>query len=185
MMDTNDDSLVAVFHAEYPELLPLAEGVLQQERIEYLIRSVDRRLPVGFGHPPEFSGAEGVADIFVAPADAARALDLLADLAQDPVASPGSTPMPSPPDAVPPPAGPVTHRLTESDSGTTIGDITERQLQYLVDELEEESETDRDYYIDAATIDMLEADGADAALVAMLRRAVGTRDGVEIGWEKL
>jgi len=38
---------------------------------------------------------------------------------------------------------------------------------------------------DAATIDVLAEAGADAELVDMLRRAVGSSDGVEIAWTKL
>ena len=71
------------------------------------------------------------------------------------------------------------------DSGATLGDLTEGQLQFLIDELEEESDSDHDYYIDAGTIDMLVSAGADAELVAMLRRAMGSREGVEIAWTKL
>jgi processive 1,2-diacylglycerol beta-glucosyltransferase len=87
--------------------------------------------------------------------------------------------------AAPAPTGPRAYRLTEVESGTTIGDLTEGQLQFLADELEEESPADRDYYIDTATIDMLAAAGADSELLAMLKRAVGSREGVEIEWTRL
>jgi hypothetical protein len=39
-----------------------------------------------------------------------------------------------------------------------LGSLTEAELQVLIEGLEEESREDRDYYIDAATIDLL-ADG--------------------------
>jgi hypothetical protein len=48
-------------------------------------------------------------------------------------------------------------RLYQSESGDLIGTITAAQLQYLVDQLEEESLEDRDYYIDRATLDWLSA----------------------------
>ena len=38
-----------------------------------------------------------------------------------------------------------------------------------MDHLEEESAEDTDFYINQATVDMLEQDGADAALVKLLR----------------
>ena len=52
------------------------------------------------------------------------------------------------------------------------------------DHLEEESGEDQDYYFSAATIDALEEEGADAELVALLRQALGDREGVELRWER-
>ena len=60
--------------------------------------------------------------------------------------------------------------------------ITEAQLRFLINQLEEESATDQDYYINAATIDMLEEDGGDAPLIALLRSALGAREEMEIRW---
>lgn len=37
-----------------------------------------------------------------------------------------------------------------------LGTITEAQLQFLIDSMEEESTTDQDYYIEPATLDYLE-----------------------------
>ncbi len=73
-------------------------------------------------------------------------------------------------------------RLHDAERGTLIGTITEAQLQFLVDELEEESTEDRDYYVSADTIDLLEEDGGDPELVALLRGALSGRDGVDIRW---
>ena len=75
-------------------------------------------------------------------------------------------------------------RLHDAERGTPLGSITEKQLQFLIDELEEVSSTDRDYYIDAATVDMLEADGADPALVGLLRTALAGREGMDIRWSQ-
>ncbi len=65
-----------------------------------------------------------------------------------------------------------------------VGTITEAQLQFLIDSMEEESTTDQDYYLDEATIDYLEARGADAGLVALLRGALGDHDGRTVRWER-
>jgi hypothetical protein len=65
---------------------------------------------------------------------------------------------------------------------TPIGNITEAELQLLVDQLEEESAVDQDYYISAPTIDMLEESGADSNLVDMLRTALGGREGFDVRW---
>ena len=74
-------------------------------------------------------------------------------------------------------------QLFDAERGTPIGSITEAQFAFLTSELEEESARDRDYYIAAETVDMLEADGADAELVQLLRTALGGRTGVEVRWE--
>ena len=65
-----------------------------------------------------------------------------------------------------------------------MGTITDAQLQFLIDQLEEESADDTDYYIDHATLDLFEEVGVDAGLLALLRQALGTRDGIEIVWSK-
>ncbi len=74
--------------------------------------------------------------------------------------------------------------LHDNDSGVAIGTITEEDLAVLVDSLEEESRTDTDYYVQAETIDLLEADGASAELLALLRTALGAKPGVEIAWTR-
>jgi len=75
-------------------------------------------------------------------------------------------------------------RLHDAERNTLIGTITEDQLQFLVDELEEESAEDRDYYLSADTIDMLEEDGADSQLVSILRAALAGREGLDVRWSR-
>ena len=75
-------------------------------------------------------------------------------------------------------------RLHDAERGTLLGSITEEQLQFLTGELEEESSRDRDYYLTSATVDMLEEDGADPNLVALLRSALAGREGMEIRWSR-
>ena len=76
-------------------------------------------------------------------------------------------------------------QLYDAERGTRLGTITEEELQTLVDSLEEESATDRDYYLTADTIDMLESDGADPSLVRLLRDALAGREGMDIRWERV
>lgn len=75
-------------------------------------------------------------------------------------------------------------KLCEKDTGDFIGVISEEQLQFLIDQLEEESTEDSDYYIDHDTLDLFEALGADADLLGLLHRALGTRDDLEIQWSR-
>jgi processive 1,2-diacylglycerol beta-glucosyltransferase len=73
-------------------------------------------------------------------------------------------------------------RLFDVETDAPLGTITEAQLEFLIDELEEESSTDRDYFINTATVEMLEEDGADAALLTVLRDALADRDEMEVRW---
>jgi len=74
-------------------------------------------------------------------------------------------------------------KLFDSASGTHIGTISEEQLQVLVDALEEEGVEDRDYYINRATVEILEGRGPDSSLVRMLRAALGDREDMDIRWQ--
>ena len=75
-------------------------------------------------------------------------------------------------------------RLHDLETGAELGTITKAQLDFLMEQLEEESGVDQDYYLDAGTLAMLEDAGADAELVRTLRAALGDREGVEIAWSE-
>ena len=77
----------------------------------------------------------------------------------------------------------MTIRISLKATGALLGHITPEDLQFLNDQLEEESSSDTDYFIHPSTVDMLEAAGGSAALVSLLRQAVGSSDGVDIVWE--
>jgi len=74
--------------------------------------------------------------------------------------------------------------LYNEATGALIGEITEKQLGFLVGELEEESLEDIDYYLSTATVDMLEADGADPELIGLLRQALDDHGEVDILWKR-
>lgn len=73
-------------------------------------------------------------------------------------------------------------KLIVRETGAALP-VTDEQIQFLIDHLEEESYDDQDYYLTLATIDMLEREGAEPALVAALVSAVGQREGIEVVWE--
>ena len=73
-------------------------------------------------------------------------------------------------------------RLYIEETNTVLGEISEEELRSLLDNLEEESLADTDYYITQDTLDYLATKGADARLVALLRQAIGAEDGIDIRW---
>jgi hypothetical protein len=75
-------------------------------------------------------------------------------------------------------------KIYDSENGAWLGTIDENQLQFLIDQLEEESSQDHYYYISEATLDMLQERGADPALIAMLRAALNERTEMEIRWSR-
>lgn len=74
--------------------------------------------------------------------------------------------------------------LTEKGTNRPLGQITEAQLQYLIDNLEEEWSEDQDYAITPLLLEYFEGLGADAGLVSLLRDALGGREEIEIVWSK-
>jgi processive 1,2-diacylglycerol beta-glucosyltransferase len=63
-----------------------------------------------------------------------------------------------------------------------VGELSEEQLDFLVDNLEEEWTEDRDYFINRPMLDMLKQRGADPGLIRMLTQALGNREEVDILW---
>ena len=57
--------------------------------------------------------------------------------------------------------------MHEKETGVFVGTITDAQLQLLIDQLEEESADDTDYYIDPATLDLFEEVRAEADVLAL------------------
>jgi hypothetical protein len=61
--------------------------------------------------------------------------------------------------------------IYEKRSGQRLFDLTEEQLDQIIDVLEEEDERDHDYWIDAAVCEFLDGK-VDAEVVAKLRAAL-------------
>ena len=72
--------------------------------------------------------------------------------------------------------------LKVQGSDRVIGDISQAQLQFLVDQLEEEHSADRDYYLDRDTLAMFEERGCDPQLLSLLRDALGDEESIDIEW---
>jgi len=76
-------------------------------------------------------------------------------------------------------------KLRDKKTGSVLGQISDDDLQFLIDNLEEEWEGDSDYYLNRTIIDMLKESGADKSLLELLDKALGDREDVEIVWEKV
>jgi processive 1,2-diacylglycerol beta-glucosyltransferase len=74
--------------------------------------------------------------------------------------------------------------LFNDETGVYLGEITPRQLQFLIDHLEEEGPDDVTYYLDAPTLAFLAARGADTDLIATLRAALAPHGHVELRYAR-
>ena len=74
--------------------------------------------------------------------------------------------------------------LKDISSNRRIGSISYAQLQFLVDELEEQHKNDQDYRVSRAALNILKARGAEANLTDIIEKAMGEQDEVEFYWIK-
>jgi hypothetical protein len=74
--------------------------------------------------------------------------------------------------------------LYNYDNDAQLGEITDAQLRFLTESMEEESSEDQDYYLDENTLEYLIGRGADPTLVDLLRAALVGKNSVTIRWEK-
>ena len=74
--------------------------------------------------------------------------------------------------------------LYDSATGALIGSISDEDLTFMQNDMEEESIADTEYYINQATVDWFETQGANPALVSLLRNALGKDDDMDIRWER-
>ena len=173
-----DSRLVQVFKTDDPAILPLATMALEAEGIEYVVRSEGKVDSMDWVMSQTPTIRPVVMEIVVTPDVAARARDLLVDLEQQSAAAP---PAATPSADVLPASEPPIVTLENATTGATVGTISEAQLQELSSHLEEDAP--QQYNITGGTLDRLRHAGVDAALVDLLRRAVGADGaGLVIRW---
>lgn len=71
-------------------------------------------------------------------------------------------------------------RLVNKDTGKEIGTVSDEDIQFLVEQLEEEDSQDTDYFISADTVRLLEDNGASDELLEALRSTLVEMYGEEI-----
>jgi processive 1,2-diacylglycerol beta-glucosyltransferase len=74
-------------------------------------------------------------------------------------------------------------RLVRIDTGDEIGTITDDQLKFLIEQLEQEHDDDREFFIDRETMELLSDNGADPELLAVFEKALAGDDEMDVSWE--
>jgi hypothetical protein len=75
-------------------------------------------------------------------------------------------------------------KIFNKNTNEVLGRISEAELQFLGEQLEEESIEDTDYYIRKETIDTFEKEGGSSHLVQVLRGGLRHDDAIEIRWQR-
>jgi hypothetical protein len=68
------------------------------------------------------------------------------------------------------------------DSNQFLLELDAADLAKMIEVMEEESSTDRDYFIDLATVDLLREAGASDRLLAALTASIGEGEGIDVVW---
>jgi len=183
----HDDTLVSIWQTTEATVLPHVLATLAEAGIEYMVQ--DRGLAtelMGQRSTVTVGETEPPLTVLVREADAGRAREIIAALLSAPTSGTGGGPTPaSVPDtavSAVPPGGGGDVDLFDEETGAPLGTLAEGQLAELMTYLELESIDDRDVYIDAATIEMLESKSVNAATLALLKRALGAKSGVDVRW---
>jgi citrate lyase alpha subunit len=74
-------------------------------------------------------------------------------------------------------------RLFDNDNDFPIGEITEAQLDFLQEQLIEETLDSTTFALAPATVDSLAMNGGDPEVIAVLRKALGSRLSMELRYE--
>lgn len=74
--------------------------------------------------------------------------------------------------------------IYDKTTSDLIGEIGDEDLQFLIDQMEEESTKDQDYSITNMEIAYFDENGASSQLVDLLREALGEKSEVIILWSR-
>lgn len=76
-------------------------------------------------------------------------------------------------------------QLRNKDTGEVLGTISEDDLQFLQDQLVEESEEDTDYYLNREELNLFKVKKASKELISLLEKGFGDGAALEIQWERV
>jgi hypothetical protein len=75
------------------------------------------------------------------------------------------------------------YQLIRKTDQQVVGEISEQEMQFLRDNLEEEGLTDDDYTFTRLTLEFLRGNGMDPHLAQVLEAALGAGDEVELVYQ--
>lgn len=75
-------------------------------------------------------------------------------------------------------------KIFNKQTNEFLGRITEADLQFLAEHLEEESIRDTDYYILRETVEQFPQRGASQKLMELLQGGLRSGNAIEIRWER-
>ncbi len=76
-------------------------------------------------------------------------------------------------------------KLYNKSTGQYLGRITDEELQFLINNLQEESLTDTDYYVNRPTLHLLKEKGMNEGLAKLIESAMGESNEIEIRYERV
>jgi hypothetical protein len=76
-------------------------------------------------------------------------------------------------------------KLYDKKTRQYLGRISDEDLQFLADNLEEESLTDTDYHIHRATLDLLKEKDMSKDLAGLIENAMGENEDIEMAYERI
>ena len=74
-------------------------------------------------------------------------------------------------------------KLYDQADGRLLGEISQQDLDLLIEKLEETSSRDRDYYVDNDTFLLLVEAGASSVLLDAIKMALDLNGQADIRWE--
>lgn len=75
-------------------------------------------------------------------------------------------------------------KLFDTETNKELGEISEVQLEFLKSQMEEESENDQEYYLNASLLDIWKEQGADAELLELLSKAMTGKEELNLRWSR-
>lgn len=75
--------------------------------------------------------------------------------------------------------------LCDNKTRQYLGRITNHDLQFLIDDLKEESLTDADYDINRAALDLLREKGTGKDLARLIESVEGGNNDIEMAYERV
>jgi processive 1,2-diacylglycerol beta-glucosyltransferase len=73
-------------------------------------------------------------------------------------------------------------KIYNKTTNELLGRVSDEELDFLIDNLEEESITDQDYYIRSETLEHFQSIGASPRLLETLRGGMRNDNAIEIRW---